>query len=483
MFQIAALPTAATAPAGPDGTARAAVEPGQSGDFASFLAKAEPNSPDAAPAADLPAQNPTLAAIGKAAMQPGKILPASLADFADLPGADAPDPAELALPARQALIPTLSAALRKGAATGAPGQPDAADGAGAEQANLPGEADAQAQPDAAPAPAFLTEPAMLMALIPGVPGEAAPVATPTGSPAGGAPTLPTAQLALTGLQQGMAQTLADQSAGAAQSNREGGRADRAGEVRLVPVASALSSSAPSAVTAAPFTLVDGPAVHAAGPMVQLRPDLSLASAGAAQSGPSAAIARALKGEDEAGGDLGGASLLDAAVAPFAPATGRDDLGAAVGTPAPATRPAAAATTHDFAAVVDRLIAARDMVQPHAVNLSIDHADFGKVSLAFRQDDGGLSVAVSSADPAFARAVQAAAPAMDTSAGSGSNAGNNAQAAFAATRGDAGSADGRGASGQGQQRDNPARATTREPSANLSDRTGQGSNASGRDRFA
>lgn len=70
---------------------------------------------------------------------------------------------------------------------------------------------------------------------------------------------------------------------------------------------------------------------------------------------------------------------------------------------PATRP------HDFAALVDRLTAAREAMQPQSVSIAVAHRDFGAVRLQFRQEDGTLSVALASADPDFARAVAAAPP--------------------------------------------------------------------------
>ncbi len=68
---------------------------------------------------------------------------------------------------------------------------------------------------------------------------------------------------------------------------------------------------------------------------------------------------------------------------------------------------------DFSALVDRLVAAREAAQgslaPHAVHAAVAHAEFGQVSLRFEQQDGGLSVAMTSPDPDFARSVLAAAP--------------------------------------------------------------------------
>ncbi len=72
--------------------------------------------------------------------------------------------------------------------------------------------------------------------------------------------------------------------------------------------------------------------------------------------------------------------------------------------APALRP------NDFSALIDRLIAAREAMQPQAVSLAVPHGEFGKVQLHFRHETGGLAVTLRSADPDFARTVQAAAAA-------------------------------------------------------------------------
>lgn len=65
------------------------------------------------------------------------------------------------------------------------------------------------------------------------------------------------------------------------------------------------------------------------------------------------------------------------------------------------------TPQDFVALVDRLIAARDTAGAHPVQATISHAEFGRVALDFRQDQGSLTVSMSSADPGFAPAVLAA----------------------------------------------------------------------------
>lgn len=77
----------------------------------------------------------------------------------------------------------------------------------------------------------------------------------------------------------------------------------------------------------------------------------------------------------------------------------------------ATAPAAApARPQDFAALIDRLSAAREAAAPQPVTVSLAHAEFGRVQLHFRHEDGALAVSLASADPDFARiAAQAAAP--------------------------------------------------------------------------
>lgn len=77
--------------------------------------------------------------------------------------------------------------------------------------------------------------------------------------------------------------------------------------------------------------------------------------------------------------------------------------------APPPLPEAGPRPHDFTALVDRLVAARETLQPQSATLAVQHADFGQISLRLRHDGDALSVALTSADPDFARAV-AAAPA-------------------------------------------------------------------------
>ena len=96
----------------------------------------------------------------------------------------------------------------------------------------------------------------------------------------------------------------------------------------------------------------------------------------------------------------------------APPAPRDAAPAAItATTAAAERP------HDFTALVDRLVAAREAMQPQNVTMAVRHAEFGAVQLRFQQDASGLSVAMASADPDFARAVSAAVPPVQAASAS------------------------------------------------------------------
>ena len=72
-------------------------------------------------------------------------------------------------------------------------------------------------------------------------------------------------------------------------------------------------------------------------------------------------------------------------------------------------PTASPRPHDFAALVDRWVAAREAVQPQGATLTVAHAEFGPVELRFRHETRGLAVSLTSADPEFARAAAIASP--------------------------------------------------------------------------
>lgn len=106
---------------------------------------------------------------------------------------------------------------------------------------------------------------------------------------------------------------------------------------------------------------------------------------------------------------------------------------------------------DFAALVDRLVQAREAAAPQTTHAAVTHAEFGQVSLQFKQDNDGLTVTMASADPAFARAAQAAIPAAQAAAAADTGAGDDAarQNGNAAA---AGSNAGQPRGGSGQNRD-------------------------------
>ncbi len=81
------------------------------------------------------------------------------------------------------------------------------------------------------------------------------------------------------------------------------------------------------------------------------------------------------------------------------------------TAAPATPSTTAPTPapQDFAALIDRIVAARE-ASGAPVAVAVRHAEFGAVNLRFEQAESGISVLATSPDPDFARAAAAAAPA-------------------------------------------------------------------------
>ena len=141
----------------------------------------------------------------------------------------------------------------------------------------------------------------------------------------------------------------------------------------------------------------------------------------------------------------GASL---ALTPSAPA--QSQLSAS----APASP--AAATPHDFATLVDRLVEARDTALagtlPQTVHSTVRHAEFGQVSLRFETGGQALSVALSSPDPDFARAVAAAAPAAQAQSQSQSQGhnGSGAEGYGSASRHDTAGQQGSASAFSGQQ---------------------------------
>jgi hypothetical protein len=108
---------------------------------------------------------------------------------------------------------------------------------------------------------------------------------------------------------------------------------------------------------------------------------------------------------------------------------------------------------DFSALIDRLVAAREAAGPQAVAVSLAHAEFGQVHLRFRQDEAGLSVAMASADPAFARAASAMPPVLPVSDAQGGQFQQGQRQDSSAAAGQPGSGQQRGSTGE-RQSDQP-----------------------------
>ncbi|MBS0481455.1 MAG: hypothetical protein JSR96_04765 [Proteobacteria bacterium] len=150
---------------------------------------------------------------------------------------------------------------------------------------------------------------------------------------------------------------------------------------------------------------------------------------------------------------------DAAIAiPITPSTGPSHAAAqppasAVTTPAPAI-----SSPHDFAALIDRIAAAREAALPQIVTMAMSHADFGPVRMQFRHEDGGLNVTLANADPDFARVVAAAPPpAPSAPASDGGNLSGQRREAETA-----GFSQGRSQSPPDRRDERPGRSSTADP---------------------
>lgn len=249
-----------------------------------------------------------------------------------------------------------------------------------------------------PAPMRLAIPALPPAFLPAPPAPPVFTPTPEASSTTAMPALVTAQMMGQPLTRALADPDAPKAAPAptAAPNPVGPEAIRmlpvaAMPTPLDPAALALSSQAApaSAQTQAPAALPaaqPGQTPIAPAAPVRLRPVIA-----GTREKPGAPRAS----EPASPTPLLAAVTPDMAVAP-----------ASAPTPSPTTQP------HDFASLVDRLIAARDAATSGAaqpVQVSVAHAEFGQVSLHFHHDEAGLSVSLASRDPEFARAVEAATP--------------------------------------------------------------------------
>ena len=173
-----------------------------------------------------------------------------------------------------------------------------------------------------------------------------------------------------------------------------------------PAALAPAPPAPAPIAKAAVAVLEAAATMPAAPErgvpLQPAPHIRI-ELGAAAPAPAPIPKSSRAGHSAAPTLLESASQLIAA--PLAPGS----TAAALATPMPIAGPAAADRPLDFTAVLDRLVAAREAVQPQPAALTVAHSEFGPVRLHFAQDERGLAVTLASADPDFARAVAAAPP--------------------------------------------------------------------------
>ncbi|QCI93186.1 hypothetical protein [Novosphingobium sp. EMRT-2] len=155
------------------------------------------------------------------------------------------------------------------------------------------------------------------------------------------------------------------------------------------------------------------AAHAAAPQTADMLAQAMAPSETAHKAQSATLAAAVSTKVESDAlPTDGYSL---AAIQTAPATAAQPQGAAPANGASAAQPV------NFATLVETIARAKEEAGMGTVGVSLAHAEFGKVSLQFRQEHNGLSVAMSSADPAFAPAVAAASRAEAGSTNADANA--------------------------------------------------------------
>ena len=345
-----------------------------------------PIDPAALTALTLPQPAPASAAASMAATT-GKILPPALphavmpeaALAAETPPeADAPPaaPAPTALPHRAAFPRGLAKKVE-------PAEPIAA-----EEPALPAADDAeQGEAAQAPAPliALLTLPAparaALTAHAPPQPGHSAHAAVLRALPVLTKPSPDTSAEPVAALQTVLA-----------------GLAPRV-QRPTAPAAPLTETAAPVIETAAPPAAAPAEAPPVPAPLRQMRvevmPTESLPRTARADAARLIRLPAALTGDER---EAAAPAMLPLTAPPAAP----QSLLASAPAAAP-TRP------QDFAALIDRLSAAREAAAPHSVTVSLPHADFGRVQLHFRHEDGALAVSLASADPDFARIAAQAAP--------------------------------------------------------------------------
>lgn len=369
MIQLSALPVPGATPGADEAGVAAQLGGAQGADFGALLAIEASAVPAPETLAALPAEiAPVLPQVAIAATvlpEGGKTLPVSL----PLAAPQMPEEAEAAEPAVQVdvhPVQSLMQALRARPGKVAPS--DEGEAPPADTAALPAKAEIaeMVQPRVAVLPVLAP---------PAAPLEAKPVApiteqvpTPTAAPTPAA--APTIAAVLPKPQREMPAP----------------RTKAAPAVPLAPLA-AITPLAPAAELAPVASLKVMPTTSA----ITLEPISSPAPAPLALRTAAPLTAPVLR-EEDAAPELSLAAPQAQAAPLAAPQTA----------PAPEPR-------HDFAALVDRIAAARDASGGGAVSVAVAHSDFGQVQLRFRHQEGTLSVAMASADPDFARAVSAMPP--------------------------------------------------------------------------
>jgi len=194
---------------------------------------------------------------------------------------------------------------------------------------------------------------------------------------------------------------------------------------------------------------------------------------APEPGAQAAAGRAMDtaSDNEANGDAPAArprttgierTAVQPAMADAARPADAASLVAAPATPAPAltasgeVRPSMPADAlQDLTRIVDRLTAAREVFAPATEALSIDHAEFGELSLRFDQRrDGLLSVQLSASNPEAHRAVAQAVSAQAFHSPADGQPQGQSQTQSQAARGGLADRDNASANGHAAHRDQP-----------------------------
>lgn len=378
MIQSPSLSALSMIPAAGDMPLPAMPEGAEPANFGAFLALTTSQAAPAAPAGTaLPGEAPTPAAPLAVAATRGKLLPPDLPlavpiaapeSLAAKPKTDAPDPCTVPPPA----VPL--------AKTGIPIQRvQGRDKVLPEGDTAPVMEPALALPDAVlPVPL----PLPVVAAVPSLPGQV-PVMELPAEPKGDRP-----------LPGGA--TPQPASAALAQANPRAAflRAEVPGPRRAEHTASpAAQSSSAQPAAAAPQPTAPQPVAQVRIELAPVPPEMRVLAKDDPRPAPVAALPE----------------LPVAAVTSNAPAAATAAPVPLLHQPLPlADRP------QDFSALIDRLVAARDAAGPQGVAISVAHAEFGQVYLRFRQDETGLSVAMASADPAFARAASAMPPVLPVS---------------------------------------------------------------------